>query len=434
MAFADGGARLVTASGDNTVGQWDVASGRELTDRVLRHPEWVADVAVRRDGRTALTCCDDGKLRLWSLADARMIREFESRNKSAAFTSIHMTADGQMAAAACAAEGSVRLWDLQSGDEVTVAGDDGNQHAWLEQGRRAGLVWAARFAPEGARLLTIGGNDAQLRNVASRKIEVRFSPHGVIASADMSRDGSRIVTGSWDRTAKIWDAATGQVVAKLEGLHQGYINSARFSPDGARVLTASDDGTARVWDAATGQALEPVIQGPKTRVREACFSPDGRSILTASNDKMARLWDAATGQQTAELAGHKFAVRCGDFSGDGKLIITGSDDNTAIVWSADGKKLQELAGHTGAITSVALSPDGARALTGSEDNAVKLWDAATGKEILTLAGHGEEVTSVSFSPDGLAALTSGRDGRTLVWPALNWTGAAGGAERLAAGR
>ncbi|MBA3485558.1 MAG: PQQ-binding-like beta-propeller repeat protein, partial [Pirellulales bacterium] len=425
MRFADGGARLITSSGDNTCGQWDVAAGKEIAGGVLKHPEWVGDVAVSDDGQLALTCCDDGKLRLWSLDDGQLQRTMQPRNPGMAFTSIDLSRDGRYAAAACAADGTVRLWDLESGEEVLSKNEQGKEQPWLKLGDGSGLVWAARFAPTGDRLLSIGGNDARVYDLGSRKMVVRFSPHGVVDSADISPDGSRVVTGSWDRSAKTWDAETGKVLVKLDGVHEGYVNSACYSPDGTRILTASDDGTARLWNAADGKPLEPVYRNHEGRIRQACFSPDGSKVLTVGNDKTAKIVDAATGEVLHPLEGHEWAVRTGAFSPDGRLVVTGSEDNTAIVWDvATGERIQTLGGHTGAITSVAVSPDGARALTGSEDNAAKLWDAATGKEILTLAGHAEEVTSVSFSPDGRSALTSGRDGRTLIWPAMDWTGKA----------
>lgn len=420
LAFVDEGRRLVSASGDNTCGQWDVATGRELTDAVLRHPEWVTDLDISDDGRLALTSCDDGRLRLWSLAESQLLRTIEPRTDQGVFTSIDLSPDSRHALAVCAANRTVHLWNLDTGEETTASGSKG-QGAWLDFRGLGGLVWAARFTPDGRRVLTIGGNDARLWDRATRSLLVRFSPHGAVASADISPDGQLLVTGSWDQSAKIWDIATGHATTKFDGLHRGYVNSVRFSPDGQTVLTASDDGTARLWNVDTGKPLPTVFKAAGSRVRHAAFSADGQQVLTVSNDKIGRIWNAAGGQLRVELVGHAWAVLCGEFSRDGGRVVTGSEDNTAIVWdAATGKPLQTLAGHTGSITAVAFSPDGRRVLTGSDDSMVKLWDAHTGKEILTLAGHSEGITAVSFSPDGRKALSSGRDGQTILWPAVDW--------------
>ncbi len=419
LAYTAGGSQLVSSSGDNSCGQWDVATGRELTERVLSHPDWVSDMDVSDDGALAITSCDDGNLRLWSLADAQLARTIEPAG-DVVFTAVDISPDGNHALAACAAEGTVRMWNLDTGEEIV--GEDSSR-AWLDFKTRGGIVWSARFAPKGKRVLTIGGNDAQLWDIQSRDPLVRFSPHGAVASADVSPDGRLLVTGSWDRSAKIWDIATGKALRKLDGVHQGYVNSVEFSPDGKLVLTGSDDGTARLWDIATGLPVEPVLRGHASRIRQARFSSDGSRALTTANDKTARVWDARNGESLVTLVGHEWAVLCGEFSRDGHRVITGSEDNTAIIWDAEtGDQLLKLAGHTDSITSVALSPDGTRALTGSQDSTAKLWDATTGKEILTLVGHAEELTSVSFSPDGRAALTSSRDGITRLWPALDWHG------------
>ena len=416
LTFVEQGRRLITSSGDNSCGQWDVASGQELTNQVLRHPDWVTDMAVSADGTRALTSCDDGKIRLWSLADARVLREIEATGE-VVFTSVDLSPDGSRALAATAANGTVQMWNLTTGKEETAR--DGA--AWMTFGDRAGILWAARFASQGDQVLTIGGNDARLWDVATRKPIVRFSPHGAVAAADISPDGKLLVTGSWDRSAKIWDIASGKAVRKLDGLHQGYVNSVEFSPDGQTILTGSDDGTARLWDVATGTPDEIVFQGHKSRIRQACFSSNGARVLTTANDKTARIWDRQTGETMQTLVGHEWAVLCGEFSRDGERIITGSEDNTARIWDAStGEPLLKLAGHTDSITSVTFSPDGRRAMTASQDNTAKLWDAETGKEILTLTGHHQELTSVRFSPSGDAVLTSGRDGATILWPAVDW--------------
>ena len=416
MAFVDNGNRLITSSGDNTCGQWDVATGRELTSKVLTHPDWVTDMEVSADGTKVLTCCDDGTIRLWSLADARVLREIEA-DDDVVFTSVDISPDGQHALAACAANGTVQMWQLDTGREVLSK----EKGTWLKFGDRAGLIWSAQFAPQGKRVLTIGGNDARMWDVKTRKSLVRFSPHGAVAAADISPDGKLLVTGSWDQSAKIWNVATGRAVRKLDGLHQGYVNSVEFSPNGKSVLTGSDDGTAQLWEVSTGEPTGTTFRGHESRVRQARFSRDGQQILTTANDKTARIWDRESGKSLKTLVGHEWAVLCGDFSADGQRVITGSEDNTALIWDAStGEPLLKLAGHTDSITSVAFSPDGLRAMTASQDNTAKLWDAKTGKEILTLSGHDQELTSVSFSPNGNTVLTSSRDGTTILWPALDW--------------
>jgi len=417
---AGGTPRLITASGDNTCGQWDVTTGRELKAGVLKHPAWVTDLAVSADGTRALTSCEDGRLRLWSLATGKLLRFYESPDGPKLWTSVDLAAKDSWALAVCPARRAVLLWNLDTG-ETQAPAPEPLPKPWLDFSRWGGLVWAARFAPGDRQVLTLGGNDGRLWDRETGALQVRFSPHGAVASVDLSPDGKRLVTGSWDRSAKIWDLASGRVLVKLDGVHKGYVNSVRFSPDGTQVLTASDDGTARLWEVASGKPLKPVFEVPGARMLQACFRADGKRLLTVSSDKLGRIWNMANGQVEVRLAGHQWAVLCGQFSRDGRQVLTGSEDNRAILWdAATGKPLATLAGHTGSVTAVAFSPDGRRMLTGSEDSTVKLWDAQTGKELFTLSGLREGVTAVGFSPTGQQALGSGRDGQTILWPAADW--------------
>ena len=157
-------------------------------------------------------------------------------------------------------------------------------------------------------------------------------------SASFSPDGTRIVTASWDKTARIWDAATGNQLTILSG-HEKGVNTASFSPDGTRIVTASNsfsrygtrfltaswDSTVRIWDAASGSQLF-VLLGHEKGVDSASFSPDGTRIVTTSLDDTVRIWDAATGQQLIVIRGHQEGhenwVSSASFSPDGTRIVS----------------------------------------------------------------------------------------------------------------
>jgi WD40 repeat protein len=108
-------------------------------------------------------------------------------------------------------------------------------------------------------------------------------------AARFSSDGTRIVTASFDQTARIWDAQSGKPIG--QPLHHGNkVVAASFSPDGTRIVTASYDHTARIWDAQSGKAIGPPLHHDD-EVAAASFSPDGTRILTSSKDHTARIWD-----------------------------------------------------------------------------------------------------------------------------------------------
>ena len=133
--------------------------------------------------------------------------------------------------------------------------------------------------------------------------------------------------------------ATGTAIATLAG-HTAGVTAVAFSPDGTRILTGSGDGTARLWDAATGTTVA-TLAGHTAPVTTVAFSPDGTHVLTGSGDGTARLWDTATGKAVAILAGHTGPVLAGAFSPDGTGVLTGSDDKTARLWSVF-KSAQDL--------------------------------------------------------------------------------------------
>ncbi len=235
-------------------------------------------------------------------------------------------------------------------------------------------------------------------------------------SAAFSPDGKQVVTASFDHTAKIWDAASGKLLADLVG-HREAVEYAEYSPDGKRILTASRDNTVKVWDAVTGFPLTS-LRAHTSAVWSAHFSPDGRKIVSASDDSTARVWDAVTGKLLLVLVGHDGGVNYAQFSPDGKKIVTTSEDSTAGVWdAATGKLLAVLSGHEASVATAQFSPDGKKILTASEDKIAAIWDAVSGKPLTLLMGHGEMLRFASFSPDGKKIVTASYDYSAGIWDA-----------------
>jgi WD40 repeat protein len=229
--------------------------------------------------------------------------------------------------------------------------------------------------------------------------------HSVNAVA-FSPDGARVLSGSDDKTIKLWDVATGALLRTFAG-HSDRVTSVAFSPDGTHVLSGSWDGT-KLWDVATGALLRS-FQGHTGAVTSVAFSPDGTRVLSGSagnNDKTLKLWDAATGALLRTFEGHSTGVTSVAFSPDGTRVLSGSYDKTLKVWdAATGALLRTFEGHTEWVTSVAFSPDGTRALSGSADKTLKLWNVATGASLRTIQGHSDRINSVAFSHDGTHVLS-----------------------------
>ena len=240
---------------------------------------------------------------------------------------------------------------------------------------------------------------------------------GEVLNAVYSPDGKLIASASEDKTARIWIADTGQVIAELKG-HTAKVENIAFSHNGLRVVTASDDATVRVWEADTGKHVA-VLSGHTGIIWFAIFSPDDRLIATASEDCTARVWDAGTGKLISEMRGHTAGLSFITFSSDGQVIATAGEDGTARLWeTSTGTLLRTIQAHDRQAWSVNFGPGDKTLLTAGEDYVARLWNTVTGTRIAEFRGHTSRVHSAIFSHDGTHVLTASADGTARVWDTI----------------
>jgi WD40 repeat protein/serine/threonine protein kinase len=277
-------------------------------------------------------------------------------------------------------------------------------------------VTVVAVSPDGQTVLTASyDKTARLWDTATGRPRAGPLRHqGPVTAGAFSRHGRTVLTGSHDKTARLWDAASGNAIATLR--HDGPVQAVTFGPDGKLALTGSDDNTARLWDAASGKQLATLRhEGP---VQTVAFSPDGKAVITGSLDNTARLWEASTGQPQGAPLRHEDSVVAVAFSPDGRTVATASRDNTAQLWvAATGRPRGAPLRHQGPVKAVAFSPDDRAVLTGSDDMTARMWNLANGKPQPVILLHPGRVSAVAFSSDGKAVVTGSEDKTARLWDA-----------------
>ena len=279
-----------------------------------------------------------------------------------------------------------------------------------------GSVSSVAISPDGERIVTGSfDNTARVWDAITGGQTLTLKGHrGPLSCVAFSRDGQFILSASFDKTVRVWNSHTGRSVLTIKG-HTNTVSSAAFSNDGDRIVTGSYDRHVKVWNARTGAEIL-AIKDDHDAAYCVAFSPDGSRIASGGSDSITDIWDAHTGKLIRKLKGHTNAVYSVVFSSDGRHVVTGSSDQSAKVWDVrSGAALVTLQGHTGAVLATDFCSGGSRVVTGSGDNTARIWDAATGKLLLILQGSNAPVTSLACSPDGRRIVTGSEDSTAKVW-------------------
>ncbi|OBZ67307.1 Transcriptional repressor rco-1 [Grifola frondosa] len=278
------------------------------------------------------------------------------------------------------------------------------------------VVCCVRFSADGKYLATGCNRTAQIYDTKTGQKTCVLVDEG-LARLEISTFGAY-------KQIRIWDIAKKRIRNVFEG-HQQEIYSLDFSRDGRLIVSGSGDRTARIWDMADGSTSKILtINEPDSvdaGVTSVCISPDGRLVAAGSLDTIVRIWDVQSGQLVERLKGHRDSVYSVAFTPDGKGLVSGSLDKTLKYWDvrpilrrADGPAgavvpvgaakngvkeggekgsqcTMNFTGHKDYVLSVAVSHDGQWVVSGSKDRGVQFWDAKTAVVQCMLQGHKNSV-------------------------------------------
>ncbi|BAY30722.1 protein kinase [Nostoc carneum NIES-2107] len=235
-----------------------------------------------------------------------------------------------------------------------------------------------------------------------------------VNSLAISADGETLVSGSADKSIKIWNLKTGALKTTLS-IHSDVVNSVAISPDGETVVSGSKDGTIKIWNLPTG-TLKATLTRSEARVDSVVISPDGQTLVSGGGDNKIKIWNLQTGELKHTLNGHNKSVMALAISSDGQTLASGSADSTIKIWNLQTGELKNtLTGHKDVIFAVAISPDGKTLASGSYDRTIKIWNLQTGNLKNTLTEHRYAVSSVAITPDGQTLASGSWDNTIKIW-------------------
>ena len=430
MDLSPDSTRIALVSRDNTVVIKDASTGETVQeipgpeqDSSQRSVEWDPS------GARLLSCSKDQSVVVWDVV-ASATKAF--RLGKARTNAVAWSPDGRRFAAGCD-DGIVRVCDATSGQVLmSLAGHGVERDEWgvLEDYDRSGSVIAVAWSPDGTKiasgswdrtgriwnastgrcLQTLSGHGATLNDKDSMGRTSRLNA-GAVKAIAWSPNSEQVLTGSADRTVRVWEALTGYCLHTLEG-HRGEVLAVEWCPDGVKIVSAGD--TIRVWDALVGDTLNTF----KTGARNVAWSADGAKIFARGGDRLVSFDAVAMPSAQSLTFEDSKGVFDAELSPDGKLLAVMLREGVVICDATDGRRLMTLAGDVeGRVENlcVSWSPDSDYFVVGRADGSVAVWASATGEQMQALKFHTKPVHLIAWSPDGARAASLAQDGLLKIW-------------------
>jgi WD40 repeat protein len=241
-----------------------------------------------------------------------------------------------------------------------------------------------------------------------------------IAGIQWSPDGQRLASGSDDCTARIWNAATGDIEFILKK-HTDCVWNVEWAPDGRSLATGGDDGLICLWDASAG-TLAKVLGSHEQAVRTLAWSPSGRTLASGALDSAVRIWDPTEGKILYELPNLGERSPRASWSADGKLIAAAVsppfldifDAQSGALWVRCDNKTKDR------VTSL-LWPPGNNIFSGHLNGTIQIWSSNEGRLLYSIEGHTDAILSLSVSADGRFLASKSDDEAICIWNADTWS-------------
>lgn len=284
-----------------------------------------------------------------------------------------------------------------------------------------GAVNDLRFSPDGTLLAVAGGQpsargDLRLFGTSDWSLVSTLGGHlDTVSGVAWAPDGKRLVSGSFDKTVRLWEVADPKAAKVLHTFtgHSDFVYAVAFGPKGDWYATASKDRTGRMIDAATGKSLF-TFSGNNDEVLAVAVRPDGAQVFTSGLESAVKAWDAKTAEKTKQAGGpgggtHELAI-----DPKGKLLAAAGADGTVRLYDPTATTALKAVPTGSPVFAVVVDPAAKRVVSGTADGTVKLWDAADGRLLVTFWSGGDGW--VAFTPEGHVSASDGLTGRA-TWRA-----------------
>ncbi|KIJ05963.1 hypothetical protein PAXINDRAFT_103567 [Paxillus involutus ATCC 200175] len=284
------------------------------------------------------------------------------------------------------------------------------------------------YLPDGGRLVTCSDDetvriwDMENGEQEGMAMEHGWGAAGWVQGLAVTRDGKRILSGGPDNVLRVWDVETQQSIAEWGG-HEGGILCIVVSPDDQLVASGDRQGRIIIRETKEDGQTKHAIETVPGDVNSICFSPDGTKLATAHDDNMIRVFDVENGDLIlGPIEGHTDYVNSVVWSLDGNRFFTASDDDSIRSWDSETGEVigDPWTGHTHYVNTISLSPDGTKLASGSSDGTVRFWGTESGDPIGEALQHGSSVWVVTFSPSGEFIACGEVHGKVSIWRVPWW--------------